>query len=148
MTSESSANPFSRFLLVLAALACLIGWRAFHPPSTFAAEGIDADWDASVRLSRFLHQPAVVLYTADWCPACQALHASALSDPAVREELSKHTFVTVDLTQQAPTAVAHCRAAGVSGIPTLIRYDADGHETARTHGMPADALAEWLRHDE
>ena len=131
---------------VLVMLVALVGYGVTQPHSTFAAVGTDAEWDAAVAQSRSRNMPGVVLYTADWCPACQALHAGALADPAVWRELgNRHTFVVVDLTRPAAAAQAHAAAAGVHGIPTLIRYDRDGRETDRTHGLPAVALIDWLQ---
>ena len=133
-------------LLVLAVLAVAIGYRSLQPHSAFDVVENDADWNAAVHQSREQNRPAVVLYTAGWCGACQALHRGALADSGVWRELANHhTFVTVDLTNPTDAARAHQAAAGVRGIPTLIRYDADGHETGRTHGLSAPDLVGWLQ---
>ena len=134
--------------VALVALVVGLGWHVLRPHSTFAADGLDADCDVAVRESRERNRLGVVLYTADWY---QALRAGALADPAVWRELQHRAFATVDLTRPTAANQAHCRVAGVSGIPTFVRYDRcdrDGHEPGRTHGMAAADLVDWLRKDD
>jgi thiol:disulfide interchange protein len=129
----------------LGLVACLLGWRWMHPSTVFATDG-DPTWDSAVEQSRGSGQPAVVLFTADWCPPCRYLHANVLSRDDVESELRGHyTFVTVDLTNPTPATQARASKFGVSAIPTLIRYNADGKETARTHGLSPDGMIQWLR---
>jgi thiol:disulfide interchange protein len=121
-----------------------VAYRARHP--AFAADGIDLAWDAAAQRSRDLRRPTVVLFTADWCPYCQSLRSNVLSQSQVQDELHKHYgFFTVDLTTPSPQAIAHERKCGVSGIPLLIRYDANGNETDRTNGMSAESMTAWLK---
>ena len=90
--------------------------------------------------------PKIQMYAADWCPYCQQLHANLLSRPEVQDELKKHyRLYTVDLTHPSPQAQQHARKCAVSGIPLLIRYDANGSETDRTNGMDAQRMVEWLK---
>jgi thiol:disulfide interchange protein len=135
-------------MTLLGVLVAAVIWHELRPHSSFAAEGVDAAWDAAVQDSRQRNLPGVVLYTADWCPACQALRAGPLSDSAVWRELQHRTFLTVDMTNPTDAVRAHAREAGVSAIPTLIRYDRNGHETGRTHGMSVPELITWLRQDD
>jgi thiol:disulfide interchange protein DsbD len=117
-----------------------------RPQSTFAADGLSQRWDASVEQSRAAHQPVLVLFTADWCPACNALHSDVLSRQDVQDEINGHyMMVTVDLTAQGPASVARSERYHVSGIPTLIRFDADGKESDRTHYIPPEKMLNWLR---
>jgi thiol:disulfide interchange protein DsbD len=113
--------------------------------TTFAADGIDPSWDSAVE-TRDRTQPTLVIFTAGWCGACQALHGNVLSRGEIQDELYHHYNVyTVDLTNPSPQVHAHARKLGVSGIPTLIRYDSAGHETDRTHGGSAESVLSWLR---
>ncbi len=144
---SSDSDAFTRIgTLALFVLLGFAAWRLMHPTTTFAADGLDPDWDRAVAESRSAHQPTVVLFTADWCPACQALHSDDLSRDDIRHELYAHfTFLRIDLTNPTATAQQHARKLGVSAIPTLIRYDATGKETDRTHYLPPDAMLAWLR---
>ena len=141
--------PDDLFNLKNLAVVILIAGLLFyglHRPTTFAADGTDPDWDAAVRQSEYVKLPTVVLFTAGWCPSCQALHASVLSRGDVQEELHRHyVLYTVDLTHPSPAVQAHARKLGISAIPTLIRFDANQKETARTHGMSAEQTMEWLK---
>lgn len=135
---------FRAAVAVLAVLGGLTVCRLLHP--NFAAEGLDADWDAAARRSRELRQPAMLLFTADWCPACQSLHAETMSNDRVREELYSHyVFHAVDLTHASAAMRAQARRFDVKSIPTMIRYDAEGRETSRAHYMGAEAMVEWLK---
>ncbi|HET6246179.1 MAG TPA: thioredoxin fold domain-containing protein [Tepidisphaeraceae bacterium] len=116
-----------------------------HPRSTFAADGLSPRWDATVEQAQAAHMPALVLFTADWCPACRALHENVLGRDDVQNEINGHyMMITVDLTSQGPASVARAQKYGVSGIPTLIRFDADGKETDRVHYIPPEQMISWL----
>ncbi len=133
-------------LAILGVLCVMLFYRMGHPSTTFAADGTDPDWDSAVRLSQETGQPTVVLFTADWCGCCRSLHANVLSRSDVQEELQRHfNFYTVDLSSPTPQVQAHARKLGVSGIPLLIRYDVNGKETERTHGMSPEQMIDWLK---
>jgi thiol:disulfide interchange protein len=145
--SNHSGDFFPRLaFFALIAIVGFVGWRWLVPRSTLTADGRDPVWHDEIRQSIDEKRPAVVLFTANWCPACRQLHETALADPAVKEELrSGHTFIVVDLTRPTAADQMHYRAMGISAIPTIVRFDADGHETARAHGMPSDQMLAWLR---
>jgi thiol:disulfide interchange protein len=133
--------------LVLLAILAFIGWKFFtHPHTTFAVDGTDPAWDAAVARSRSAHRPTIILFTADWCPACRALHQGGLARTDIAAELLSHySLYSVDLTNPGPQAREHARQYGARYIPLLIRYDADGNETARTNYLPPDKLLEWVK---
>jgi thiol:disulfide interchange protein len=135
-------------LVILAIIGGLLFcWMEY--PTTFAKDGNDCDWDAAVQRSQDSGQPTVVLFTANWCPSCQELHAEVLSRDDVREELAQHyNFYTVDLTDPSPRLQAHAKAFGVSAIPTMIRFNAKQLETSRRHGMDPQQMIEWLKDGE
>jgi thiol:disulfide interchange protein len=135
-------------IVVVVLVAAAVAYK-LHPRSTFAADGLSPRWDATVEQSRAAHMPSLVLFTADWCPACSALHDQVLARQEIQGEISSHyMMISVDLTTQGPNAVARAERYGVSGIPTLIRFDADGKETSRTHYIPPDRMLAWLRDGE
>ena len=93
--------------------------------------------------------PTLVLFTADYCGWCRRLHETVLTRPDVANEINSHYLMaTVDLTNQGDVAVERAKRFGVSGIPVIIRFDADGKETSRTYYRPADSLLQWLREGE
>ncbi len=132
----------------LGLLALFIGYRWIHPPTTFAADGVDSDWDSVAQLCDKT-EPTVVIFTASWCPACQQVEGEVLSRSDVQSELNNHyNGLTVDLTHPTREVAQHARHLGVGSIPTLIRYDVDGHETSRTHSQGTQGMLEWLKADE
>ena len=139
-------NPPKLATIAFLALLGLFIYRLHQPSTTFAADGTDPDWDAAVQRSALAHQPTVVLFTAGWCPACQALHANVLSRADVRAELQGHyTLYTVDLTHPSAQVQAHAEKFHADYIPLLVRYDVDGKETARTNYLPPAELIAWLK---
>jgi len=137
---------FKTALVVLVVLGGLLFYRMQHPSTTFAADGIDPNWDATAARCHDRGMPAVVLFTAEWCPTCRALHADVLSRSEVQDELQRHySFYTVDLTNPTRQAQARARKFGVSGIPLMIRYDADGKETDRVNYLGPEQMINWLK---
>jgi thiol:disulfide interchange protein len=138
-----------RTKILTCAIAILLAmgvYRILHPLTKFAPDPADADWTQAVQLSRETGEPAVVLFSASWCPTCQSLSQNVLSRDNVMHELNAHyIFYHVDLTNPTPAASARARRFGVSGIPLLVRYDKDGNETARANFMDADQMIAWLK---
>jgi thiol:disulfide interchange protein len=133
-------------LAILAVLGGLLLYRAVHPSTTFAADGLDSSWDRDVQRSQSSGRPALLIFTANWCPYCVKLHEEVLSREDVQGELARHyTLHTVDLSHPSPQDMTHARQFGASGIPLVIRYDINGKETARTNYMDADAMLAWLK---
>jgi len=131
---------------VLVVLCGVLFYRMRHPSTTFAADGMDSNWDAAVQRSQGSGQPTVVLFSANWCSACQSLHRNVLSRGDVWGELQSHyNFYTVDLSNPSPQVQAHAHKFGVEFIPLMIRYDVNGKETDRTNYLgPAEMIA-WLK---
>src|SRR5271156_3784032 len=89
--NDTSINVSNRVMqIVVAGLMLIAGFAAYkylHPSTTFAADG-DERWNAAVERSRTWHTPSLVLFTADWCPACQALHSEVLSRQEIQDEIA------------------------------------------------------------
>jgi len=136
---------FKAAMAILAVLGVFALYRMVHPSTTFAADGLDPNWDRNVERSQAAGRPVVLLFSADWCPYCVKLHEDVLSRYDVQGELANYSFYTVDLSHPSPQDIVHARKFGASGIPLLVRYDASGKETARTNFMDADAMLAWLK---
>jgi thiol:disulfide interchange protein len=103
-------------------------------------------WNDAVRRSRDSGKPALVLYTAGWCPACRWFESNVLVQPDVRATMeSRYTPIMVDLTEAGSPNEALARQYKIESLPTLVVYDSGGGEIARAHAMEADELLEWLR---
>jgi thiol:disulfide interchange protein DsbD len=137
---------FKAVLALIGVLCVMAFYRMLYPSTTLAADGADPNWDAEVRQCKASGRPTVVLFTAGWCPACQALEGNILSRSDVQDEIDRHyNFYTVDLTNPSPRVQARSAKFGVRYIPLLIRYDADGKETDRTNYIEAEQLLAWLK---
>lgn len=144
---QQRGNPLVKFLTIgVLAAACFVGWRYFGPRDALASAGWTHDWNAAVEQSRASGKPALVLFTADWCPPCKQLKSGTLSDPDVQKFLREnHTLAIVDLSDRAGENNQRARECNVRFIPTLILYDRAGREVARTGGLGPDSLLNWLR---
>jgi thiol:disulfide interchange protein len=140
-------NPWPRVLVVLALAGCVFaGWKYLGPKHALAQAGWIYDWDAAVEQSRRSGKPALVLFTADWCPPCKTFKSQVLSDADVQSYLrDNYTLVVVDVTERTGPNARRASEFNVRGIPALILYNESGQEVARGPGMPADALLMWLR---
>jgi thiol:disulfide interchange protein DsbD len=148
-STAASARPHAALprllIFVVLAAACAAGWHFFGPRDALADAGWTHNWDAALQQSRADGKPALVLFTADWCPACREFEADALSDAKVLAHLkANYTLVVVDLSDRAGANNDRAQACNVRAIPTLILYDRAGQESARTHGIGPDALLTWL----
>ncbi len=139
-------SGFKAVAAVFVVLLAVLFYRMHKPSTTFAADGIDPAWDAAAERSHVAAKPSVVLFTADWCPTCRMLHGDVLSRKDVQQELWSHySFYKVDLSHPSPNVQMHSAKLGVSGIPMMIRYDADGKETDRVNYLSPPQMIDWLK---
>jgi len=136
-------------VLFVVALACVWFTNRSGPQLTLAGNVPWAqEWNAAVRRSQTTRKPALVLFTADWCPGCRWFESNTLVRADVRGVMeSRYTPIKVDLTRQDSPNQFLARQYTIEAIPTLILYDAGGRELARTHALGPAQLLAWLRSD-
>jgi thiol:disulfide interchange protein len=141
-------GPAGAVLLVVALAAVWFTNRA-GPQLTLAGDVPWAqEWNDAVRRSQATRKPALVLFTADWCPGCRWFESNTLVRGDVRGVMeSRYTPIKVDLTSQDSPNQFLAQQYKIEAIPTLIRYDANGREVARTHALGPDELMAWLGSD-
>ncbi len=144
---RTRTNPTSRLLaFALMAGVMVMGWRFLGPKDAMARDGWISNWDTAVERAMDSGKPALVFFTADWCPACKDLESTTLRDSNLRDYLrANFTLIVVDLTDRTGPGAQRAMEFGVQSIPTLIRYDTQNREVSRTHGMPADSMIQWLQ---
>jgi thiol:disulfide interchange protein len=131
--------------VALIGLVLLFGYRWVYPRTHFEADGMDSSWDAAAD-NRDKTEPSIVIFSAQWCPACQGLETNVLSRSDVRAEINRHYNVHfVDLTSPTIEVNRHANRLGVSSIPTLIFYNVNGSERMRNHGGSAEEMLSWLK---
>jgi thiol:disulfide interchange protein len=104
------------------------------------------DYAAGIAEAGQLKRPALLLFTADWCPPCRELKHGPLIDSDVAATItSRYVPIKIDLTQEAPDTGRIAGRYGVNAIPALVIVDGDGSVRARNVGtLDAAALNQWL----
>src|SRR4051812_27416287 len=92
-----------RIAIVIVVLLIALAWLVYRPGPTLALAEEAAGsrgWNESVRRSQATRKPALVLFTADWCPACREFEGRTLVRNDVRDMMeSRYTPIMVDLTR-------------------------------------------------
>ena len=141
-------GPIGLVLLLLLVAALVWSANRAGPQLALADAPWAQEWNDGVRRSQSTRKPALVLFTADWCPGCRWFESNTLARADVRGVMeSRYTPIKVDLTSQESPNQFLARQYKIAAIPTLIRYDADGREIARTHALGQDELLAWLGSD-
>ncbi len=95
-------------------------------------------------------KPILLAFTgSDWCGWCVKLEQEVLSQPAFQTWAQEHVITLVaDFPRHTPLPAdlaaqneALAQQYGISGFPTVLLLDADGHEIARTGYQPGGAQA-------
>lgn len=67
---------------------------------------------------------------ADWCVACKEFEKYTFSDSAVRDSLSRVQLLQANVTANSASDNALLQHLQVLGLPTILFFDAQGHEIA------------------
>lgn len=89
-------------------------------------------------------KPIIAVYSAVWCPPCQAMKKKVYPSSEVKEFHDKFVwaYIDTDLKENA----ADAQKAGVSGIPHIQFLSKTGKEIDKqVGGMPPDAFAAKLK---
>lgn len=113
----------------------LPGWADGMPAGQALAEEAD--------------KPMLVLFTAGWCPPCQALKKNVLTQASVHEALQAGFVpVQIDLTDQSSSNpnVAVADQYGVQGIPAVMAMTPEGQVVSTFEGARDVAgFTDWLK---
>jgi thioredoxin-related protein len=113
-------------LLAAVALVAIAACQRDAQPVWF-----EGDLDAAVREAAERNTVVMAEFYTDWCNWCRRLDSDTFSDPAVRLEVSN--FVALKLNAEKGGADLASRF-GVDSYPTLVFFDAQGHEMERILG--------------
>ena len=65
---------------------------------------------------------------ADWCVACKEFEKYTFSDGQVQSALGQLQLLQADVTANSATDSALLQHLNVLGLPTILFFDASGHE--------------------
>lgn len=105
-----------------------------------------ADVQAALAASRGDGRPVLLVFGANWCPACRDLHAES-ADPEVAPVLAgEYHTIAVDIGRADHNMALTHRYVALQTIPALAVLRADGSILTSTGTRPVGprALAQWL----
>jgi len=131
-------------LVGILVFCAFFGWRAWRGGNALAAWG--ANWEKGVDQSEAQRKPQLVLFTADWCPACEDFEEKVLSQKDVTAKLQDQFILTkIDLSDRRGPGAQVAAAFGVKVIPTLVIVGPDGSRSnPLTGSVPAERLYDWI----
>lgn len=138
--SLKSPKGWMRVLQIVWLLAALVAARplqdwAFATPGVTASQeqalpfqNIGTVADLQQQLSQAQGKITMVDLYADWCVACKEFEKYTFTDPQVRQEFSQFRLVQANVTANSAQDNALLTHLNVLGLPTLLFFDANGHE--------------------
>lgn len=101
------------------------------------------DFDQALALAAKNKQPALLRFTAKWCPPCQVMDRSVFSRAEVKQALADRVVpvvLDIDLDENQDLAWRY----RVQGVPTMVLVDADGKVLNRAGFLSAEGLLRFL----
>lgn len=95
-----------------------------------APDGWQTDLTSAKALAKKDDKPMLVVFSASWCPPCQALKKKVYPQASVKKALEAWVPVYVDADANEDLAKKH----NIEGLPTLLILDASGKELSRQVG--------------
>lgn len=83
---------------------------------------------------------------ADWCVACKEFEKYTFTDPQVRQEFGQFRLVQANVTANSAQDNALLTHLNVLGLPTLLFFDANGHEIPDSRVTGYMNASEFLAH--
>ncbi|MET3704323.1 protein-disulfide reductase DsbD [Citrobacter sp. UYEF32] len=158
IVSLGATRPVMRIVQIVllgAALICarpLQDWAFGHPAAQNQAHlsftTIKTVDDLNQALAQAKGRPVMLDLYADWCVACKEFEKYTFSDTRVQAALKNSVLLQADVTANNAQDQALLHHLQVLGLPTIVFFDAQGHEqpAQRVTGfMDAPAFTTHLR---
>ena len=131
------SKGFAIFKYAFSALLLAVGVYLLVPSG-----GEKIEWtpyeDAAYETALEEGKPIIVDFYADWCLPCKELDAMTFSDPVVVEATADFATFKADVTQSGSEETERLvERFDVSGVPTVLIFDAAGEEGRENYGLPA-----------
>jgi thiol:disulfide interchange protein DsbD len=99
-------------------------------PTTLRFEPVASEQELQARLgaARASGQPALLDFYADWCVSCKAIDKEVFGAPSVQQALAGVVLLRADVTDNDARHRELMQANQVIGPPTVMLFDAAGHE--------------------
>jgi thiol-disulfide isomerase/thioredoxin len=142
---QGMSGKTKAILVTILIFAAFFGWRSWRGTS-YALADWGTTWEKQVDQSTTQQKPQLVLFTADWCPACNDLKERVLSRKEVTAKLQEQFILTkIDLTDRGGPNSQIAATFGVRVIPTMVVVGPDGSRSDfLTGSVPAERLFDWL----
>jgi len=142
--SRSNSGRLKAVFIGILIFCAFFAYRRWHGSSAMAAW--QDNWEKGVDQSLSNKKPQLVLFTADWCPACNQLEENVLSQKEVTDKLKESFILTkIDLTERGGPNNQIARDFGVSVIPTMYIVGPDGaRSTPLVGSVPFERLTQWI----
>lgn len=149
-----SAKRFPFIALLLVAAVIYFQWPMLKG-LVYNATGIKAaksniawreSYEAAAAEAAAHDKPVLVVFSASWCPPCNAMKHDVWPDKEV-EQVVNDSYVPLYLDVDVPTTASIAQRYGVRSIPTLLIVDAEGNELRRASFLSRGAAVEFLRPD-
>ena len=104
--------------------------------------GFSTSLEAATLAAKASGKPVVVVFSASWCPPCQAMKQSVYPSAAVKPLQDRFEWAYLDIDEPANEAVA--KKYGVKGIPHIQFLSKDGKKLDKQVGSssPEEFAAE------
>ena len=146
-SQPSEAGLPSKALQILIIVALIgggvAGWKRYG--GSLGRDKWEHNMATGLNTARDMSKPALVFFTADWCPPCRELKAGVLAEERVIQLLdNRYVLVKVDLSDRNGPNTGLSGQFNVGTIPTVIVFDMRGRELERVVG--GQRLDSWFRH--
>ncbi len=152
-STKTGARWLALVWLILAIVAAHPLQELFYPPAvTVKAPAslftpIANRQELDLKLNNPQQKVTILDLYADWCVACKEFEKYTFSDPTVQQAMSSMQRLKANVTENNPQDVALLSSLKVLGLPTLLFFDAQGHEipNSRITGfLPPEAFIKRL----
>ncbi|ARU95341.1 protein-disulfide reductase DsbD [Tatumella citrea] len=156
--SLKSPKGWMRVLQIVWLLAALVAARplqdwAFATPGgtvsqapTLPFHNINTVSELQQQLGQAQGKITMVDLYADWCVACKEFEKYTFTDPQVRQEFGQFRLVQANVTANSAQDNALLTHLNVLGLPTLLFFDANGHEIPDSRVTGYMNASEFLAH--